>query len=52
MIVGISEVDTRAVTRKLRDVGCLNGVISTDAGKSDAKQKPEQNIAPADPAPR
>lgn len=28
-IVGISGIDTRAITRILRDVGCLKGVIST-----------------------
>ena len=36
-IVGIAELDTRALTRKLRDVGCLNGVISTDLRHADQR---------------
>jgi len=35
-IVGISDVDTRALTRKIRDHGSLKGVISTDDSLSDA----------------
>ena len=27
---GIADVDTRAITRRLRDTGALNGVITTD----------------------
>ena len=34
-VIGISEIDTRAITRRLRDTGCLNGVITTDAAKTD-----------------
>jgi carbamoyl-phosphate synthase small subunit len=34
-VLGISNVDTRAITRRLRVTGCLNGVISTDASKSE-----------------
>lgn len=34
-VIGISEIDTRAITRRLRDTGCLNGIITTDASKSD-----------------
>ena len=34
-VVGISDIDTRAITRRLRDTGCLNGVITTDASKTD-----------------
>jgi carbamoyl-phosphate synthase small subunit len=34
--MGIANVDTRAITRRLRVTGCLNGVISTDPSKSDA----------------
>lgn len=29
-VVGISGVDTREVTRRLRSTGCLNGIITTD----------------------
>lgn len=34
--VGIAEIDTRALTRRLRERGSLKGVISTDTTKSDA----------------
>ena len=34
-VIGISDVDTRAITRRLRDTGCLNGVISTESDKTD-----------------
>jgi|TARA_B110000259_G_scaffold113787_1_gene129719 hypothetical protein len=34
-VVGISDIDTRAITRRLRDTGCLNGVITTDSAKTD-----------------
>jgi Carbamoyl-phosphate synthase small chain, CPSase domain len=34
-VVGISDVDTRRLTRMLRDVGCINGVISDDVSQSD-----------------
>ena len=34
-VIGISDIDTRAITRRLRDTGCLNGVITTDAAKTD-----------------
>ncbi|KAK3280616.1 hypothetical protein CYMTET_11551 [Cymbomonas tetramitiformis] len=34
-VVGIAEVDTRALTLRLRDKGALVGVISTDASLSD-----------------
>ncbi len=34
-IVAIDGVDTRAITRKLRDGGALNAVISTDAAATD-----------------
>ncbi len=45
-IVAIEEVDTRAITRKLRDSGAQNAVISTDDSLSDdalverARQQP------------
>ncbi len=35
-MLGIADVDTRAITRALRTTGCLNGVITTDASVSDA----------------
>ena len=35
-IVAIEEVDTRAITRKLRDSGAQNAVISTDESLTDA----------------
>jgi carbamoyl-phosphate synthase small subunit len=35
-VIGISDVDTRALTRILRDTGCINGVICSDPSKSDA----------------
>lgn len=34
-ILGISDIDTREITRRLRDTGSLNGVISTDESKTD-----------------
>lgn len=34
-VLGIAGVDTRAITRRLRVDGCLNGVITTDASLSD-----------------
>ncbi|KAK9817498.1 hypothetical protein WJX74_010739 [Apatococcus lobatus] len=36
-VMGIANVDTRAITRRLRDDGCLNGVICNDASISDEK---------------
>lgn len=34
-VLGISDLDTRALTKELRETGCLVGVISTDESKSD-----------------
>lgn len=34
-IMGISDLDTRAITKRLRDKGSLNGVLSTDSSKTD-----------------
>lgn len=34
-VMGISDVDTRAITRRLRENGSLIGVLSTDSSKSD-----------------
>jgi hypothetical protein len=35
--VGISGIDTRLLTRMLRDTGCINGVVCSDASKSDSE---------------
>ncbi|KAL6781994.1 CMP2 [Auxenochlorella protothecoides x Auxenochlorella symbiontica] len=35
-VLGIADVDTRAITRRLRVTGCLNGVVTTDLARSDA----------------
>lgn len=34
-VIGISQVDTRALTKVLRETGCLVGVITTDESKTD-----------------
>ncbi len=34
-VIGISDLDTRALTKRLRETGCLVGAISRDASKSD-----------------
>lgn len=34
-VMGLADVDTRAITRRLRDTGCLVAAISTDASLSD-----------------
>lgn len=34
-VIGISNLDTRSLTKKLRETGCLVGAISTDPGKTD-----------------
>lgn len=36
-VLGIADVDTRAITRRLRVTGCLNGVITTDMTTPDAE---------------
>ncbi len=36
-VMGIANVDTRAMTKALRDTGCLVGVITTDETKTDAE---------------
>lgn len=36
-VTGISQIDTRALTRKLRSIGSQKGVLSTDDAKSDAQ---------------
>ncbi len=35
-VMGIAGVDTRAITRRLRVTGCLNGAITTDSSISGA----------------
>eukprot|EP00879_Flechtneria_rotunda_P022618 GHRR01023884.1.p1 GENE.GHRR01023884.1~~GHRR01023884.1.p1 ORF type:complete len:321 (+),score=53.15 GHRR01023884.1:35-997(+) len=34
-VLGIANLDTRALTKVLRETGCLNGVITTDHSKSN-----------------
>ncbi|CAM6084716.1 unnamed protein product [Calypogeia fissa] len=34
-VMGISDIDTRAITRRLREVGSLVGVLTTDTSKTD-----------------
>ncbi|KIZ03375.1 carbamoyl-phosphate synthase small subunit [Monoraphidium neglectum] len=34
-VIGISDLDTRSLTKRLRETGCLVGALSTDASKSD-----------------
>lgn len=36
-VIGIAEVDTRLLTRLLRETGCINGAICSDPSKSDAE---------------
>jgi carbamoyl-phosphate synthase small subunit len=36
-VIGIAGVDTRSLTKALRDTGCLVGVITTDESKTDAE---------------
>mmetsp|Transcript_14066 Transcript_14066/g.24656 ORF Transcript_14066/g.24656 Transcript_14066/m.24656 type:complete len:339 (-) Transcript_14066:342-1358(-) len=36
-VIGLAEIDTRALTKVLREHGCLVGAISTDPSKSDAE---------------
>lgn len=36
-VAGISDIDTRKLTRVLRDTGCINGVICSDASKTDSE---------------
>lgn len=35
-IIGISEIDTRALTRRLRNAGSLRGILSTDSHSTDS----------------
>ena len=45
-VAGITGVDTRALTRKLRTQGALNGVLCTDASVSDAELVNKAKQAP------
>lgn len=36
-VIGITDIDTREITRRLRETGCLNGVLTTDASLSDSE---------------
>jgi carbamoyl-phosphate synthase small subunit len=38
-IVGIAEIDTRAITKKLRTVGAMRGLISTDLQEEGLRRK-------------
>ncbi|HIO71594.1 MAG TPA: carbamoyl-phosphate synthase small subunit [Flavobacteriales bacterium] len=38
-LIGISDVDTRAIVRKIRDKGAMNAVISSDETNMDTLQK-------------
>ena len=43
-VPGISEVDTRRLTLKLRDEGCMNGVILSPAGEELTDQEKQQAL--------
>ena len=45
-IVGLSGVDTRAITRRLRSAGVMPGIISSDASLSDAELVRRAQAAP------
>ncbi|KAG2490706.1 hypothetical protein HYH03_010867 [Edaphochlamys debaryana] len=36
-VIGLANLDTRALTKVLRETGCLVGVVTTDSSKSDAE---------------
>lgn len=42
-IIGISGIDTRALTRKIREKGCMNCVITTEEISEDIKNKLSQH---------
>jgi carbamoyl-phosphate synthase small subunit len=42
-VIGVKGVDTRALTRKLRDVGVMMGAISTDETPAEALQRIKDN---------
>ncbi len=43
-IVGLYGIDTRALTKLLRDKGTMNGMITTDPAKADAKKIAEYKV--------
>jgi carbamoyl-phosphate synthase small subunit len=45
-VTGITGIDTRALTRRLRIDGAMRGVLSTDSGRSDADLVAEAQAAP------
>ena len=45
-VTGIAGIDTRALTRKLRITGALNGVLSTDESQSDEQLVDIANASP------
>jgi carbamoyl-phosphate synthase small subunit len=36
-VIGLANLDTRALTKVLRETGCLVGVVTTDSSKTDAE---------------
>ena len=46
-VLGLSEVDTRALTRRLRTGGAMSGVITDDASISDAELVARAKAAPS-----
>jgi len=46
-ILGLSGIDTRALTRRIRSVGAIMGVLTDDAGISDAELVARAQQAPA-----
>ena len=38
-VMGISDLDTRAITKRVRETGCLVGVITTDPSKVRARRE-------------
>lgn len=35
-VIGIHDVDTRSITRRIRESGCLVGVVTTDSSRPDS----------------
>lgn len=46
-VLGITGIDTRALTRRLRSEGVMTGVASDDASMSDAELVEQARVAPA-----
>ncbi len=51
-VMGIADVDTRAITRRLRTNGCLNGVITTDDSLTDEELIAKTRVRVATPCKR